>query len=46
MLDSRAYQLGSRTVDIYTADLINVVENDAVRKVGSIEKVKRYPNGL
>ncbi|WP_297471437.1 cytochrome P460 family protein [Acidithiobacillus sp.] len=45
MLDSQPYQLGSRTVDIYTTDLANAAENDAVRKAGSIEKVKRYPNG-
>ncbi len=45
MLDSKPYQLGSRTVDVYTTDLANAAENDAVRKAGSIENVKRYPNG-
>lgn len=45
MLESKPYQPGSRTVDVYTTDLANSVENDAVRKAGSIEKVKRYPSG-
>lgn len=45
MLKSKPYQLGSRTVDVYTTDLANTTENDAVRKAGSIEKVKRYPSG-
>ncbi|MDA8364169.1 MAG: cytochrome P460 family protein [Gammaproteobacteria bacterium] len=45
MLGSKAYQPGSRTVDAYTIDLANQAENDAVRKAGSIEKVRRYPNG-
>jgi len=45
MLESKAYQPGSRTVDAYTVDLANQAENDAIRKAGSIEKVRRYPNG-
>ncbi|MDA8094703.1 MAG: cytochrome P460 family protein [Betaproteobacteria bacterium] len=45
MLDSKPYQLGSRTVDVYTTDLANTAENDAIRKAGSIEKVQRYPDG-
>ncbi|MHB8346479.1 MAG: cytochrome P460 family protein [Acidiferrobacterales bacterium] len=45
MLESKPYQLGSRSVDVYTTDLANSAENDAIRKAGSIVKVKRYPNG-
>jgi hypothetical protein len=45
MLESKAYQPGSRTVDTYTIDLANQAANDAIRKAGSIEKVRRYPNG-
>ena len=45
MLGSKAYQPGSRTVDAYTIDLANRAENDAIRKAGSVEKVRRYPNG-
>ncbi len=45
MLESKPYQLGSRSVDVYTIDLANSAENDAIRKAGGITKVKRYPNG-
>ena len=45
MLDSKPDQLGSRTVDVYTTDLANTAENDAIRKAGSVEKVQRYPDG-
>jgi hypothetical protein len=45
MVGSQPDQLGSRTVDVYTTDLASASENDAVTKAGSIQKVKRYPNG-
>jgi hypothetical protein len=45
MRDSKPYQLGSRTVDVYTIDWANTAANDAIRKAGSIEKVQRYPDG-
>ncbi len=45
MLESKAYQPGSRSVDAYTIDLANQAGNAAIRKTGSIEKVRRYPNG-
>ena len=45
MLESRAYQPGSRTVDAYTVDLANPLANEAIRKAGGVAKVRRYPNG-
>ena len=45
MLESRAYQPGSRTVDAYTVDLANPLANEAIRKAGGIAKMRRYPNG-
>jgi hypothetical protein len=45
MVDSKPFQLGSRTVDVYTTDLANTAANDAVTRAGSIQNVKRYPNG-
>lgn len=45
MLESKPYQPGSRTVDVYTIDLANAAENNAVRKAGSVKNVKRYPDG-
>jgi hypothetical protein len=45
MVDSQPMQLGSRTVDVYTTDLANPAENEAVTKAGSIQNVKRYPSG-
>lgn len=45
MLESKAYQPGSRTVDAYTVDLASQAANGAIRTAGSIEKVRRYPNG-
>lgn len=45
MVGSQPDQLGSRTVDVYTTDLANAAENDAVTRAGSIQKVQRYPNG-
>ncbi|MDA8093333.1 MAG: cytochrome P460 family protein [Betaproteobacteria bacterium] len=45
MLRSKAYQPGSRTVDVYTVDLANAAANDTIRKAGSIGAVQRYPNG-
>ena len=45
MLESAAYQPGSRTVDTYTIDLANRLANDAIRKAGGISKVRRYPDG-
>ncbi|MHB1816154.1 MAG: hypothetical protein ACYCUE_15190 [Steroidobacteraceae bacterium] len=45
MLESAAYQPGSRTVDAYTVDLANRLANDAIRKAGGISKVRRYPDG-
>ena len=45
MIESTAYQPGSRTVDAYTVDLANPLANEAIRKSGGIAKVRRYPNG-
>ncbi|MDA8382624.1 MAG: cytochrome P460 family protein [Betaproteobacteria bacterium] len=45
MLRSKAYQPGSRTVDVYTVDLANAPANSAIRKAGSIAAVRRYPDG-
>lgn len=45
MLDSHAFQPGSRVVDVYTTDLANTLENQAVRAAGSVAAVTRYPNG-
>ncbi len=45
MLESTAYQPGSRTVDAYTVDLANPLANGAIRKAGGIAKVRRYPDG-
>ncbi len=45
MLESTAYQPGSRTVDAYTVDLANSFANVAIRKAGGITKVRRYPDG-
>ena len=45
MLESAAYQPGSRTVDAYTVDLADPRTNEAIRKAGGIAKVRRYPDG-
>lgn len=43
--DASGFQLGSRTVDVYTKDLANALENDAARRAGGIVRVTRYPSG-
>lgn len=45
MLDTNAYQTGSRTVDTYTTDLANLPANEAIRKAGGIVQARHYPNG-
>ena len=45
MLGSHAFQPGSRVVDVYTTDLANARENEAVRRAGSVAAVTRYPDG-
>lgn len=42
MLDSQAFQPGSRVVDVYTTDLANTQENEAVHRAGSVAAVKTY----
>jgi hypothetical protein len=45
MVGTKAFQPGSRTVDVYTVDLANSSANDAIRKAGGIVKTTRYPDG-